>query len=168
MFHTFGPINILMTKNVTAQAWKVEILWWIVTAIICVLVMLPIYTTTPDFPLIKFNIIYIVLAITYTRYIFLLRHTPVAWSIPFKIVIPCTALIVFVLMGDGLMQLQNMLDEDGFLTFLSHLDGDTAQSMYRYIRSEYFFFGVTCVIGAILLPIRMIVSIWRQKNRGTI
>jgi hypothetical protein len=71
-------------------------------------------------------------------------------------------------MGDGLMQLQNMLDEDGFLTFLSHLDGDTAQSMYRYIRSEYFFFGVTCVIGAILLPIRMIVSIWRQKNRGTI
>ncbi len=150
------------------QIWKIEIIWWIITAVIVVIFMLPIYRSTPQFPFKVNNIVYIALAITYTRYIFLLRHTPFAWSIPFKIVIPCTALMVIILMGDGLMELQNTLDEDGFLSFLSHLDGDTAQTMYRYIRSEYFFFGVTCVIGSILLPIRMIVSIWRQKNKGTI
>ncbi len=150
------------------KIWTVEIIWWIMTAIVAVLVMLPIYTTTPDFPFKAVNIAYIFIAITFTRYIFLLRHTPFAWSIPFKIIIPCTALIVIVLLGDGLMELQNMLDEDGFLTFLSHLDGDTAKSMYHYIRSEYFFFGVASLICAVILPIRMIVSIWRQKNRGTI
>lgn len=157
-----------MTNIRNPQIWKIEIIWWIITAVVVVLFMLPIYTTTPNFPFKGYNIVYIALAITFTRYIFLLKYTPFAWSIPFKIVIPCTALIVLILMGDGMMSLQNTLDEDGFLTFLGDLDGNTAQSMYHYIRSQYFFFGVTCVICSVILPIRMVVSIWRQKNRGTI
>jgi hypothetical protein len=157
-----------MTNIRNPQIWKIELIWWLITAVIVAIFMLPIYTTTPAFPLKGVNILYIALAVTYTRYIFLFRYTPFAWSIPFKIFFPCSALIILILMGDGLMELQNMLDEDGFLTFLSHLDGDTALTMFRYIRSEYFFFGVTCVICSILLPIRMLVSIWRQKNRGTI
>ncbi len=156
-----------MTRHSTAQVWKIEILWWLITLVVCAIVMIPIYVNTPDFPLKGVNIMYIVLAITYTRYIFLLRYTPLAYSYFFKAAIVLSALIVFFLLGDGLMTLQNMLDEDGFLTFLSHLEGDSAASMFHYIRSEYFFFGVTCMVCAIIMPIRMIVSIFRQRNRGT-
>jgi hypothetical protein len=40
--------------------------------------------------------------------------------------------------------------------------------MTQYIRSEFLFFGVGSVIVSILLPFRMIISVWRTKNKGTV
>ena len=150
------------------ERWKLEIIWWIFTLVATFAIMLPIFHMAPTFPFKTHNIVYILMTITFTRYIFLLRHTPFAWSIPFKIVFPCSALIVIILLGDGLMELQRYLDEEGFIDFLGHLPGDQAMNMVKYIRSEYFFFGVASVICCVILPIRMIVSIYRQKNKGTV
>ena len=148
--------------------WKVEMLWWMFTALAVVIVMLPIYLEVPDFPFVGYNILYIVLAITFTRYIFLLKYTPVAYSLPFKIVIPLITLVMLLLLQDGLAEFQRVLDEEGFMVFMGDMSTKKATGLAKYIRAEYFFFGVSTIICSIVLPFRMIVSIWRQKNRGTV
>lgn len=155
-------------KIALATRWKIEIIWWIITAVILVVVMLPIYTKAPDFPFIPSNLLYIIVAITYTRYIFLLRYTPIAWSIPFKIIFPVSALLITFMFAGGLMELQRLLDEEGFLFFLGHLTGNEASSMAKYIHAEFFFFGVASVICSIILAFRMIISIYRQINKDTV
>ena len=148
--------------------WKLEALWWLFTAIVVVLVLLPIYTTVPDYPFYLYNTIFVVVAITYTRYIWMLKHTPIARSQVIKIIIIATALPVAVLLVDGLAEFQKVVDEEGYVAFLGHLTPESLTSLGKYIRSQYFFFGVTSVICAVIFPIRMIVSIWRVRNRDTV
>ena len=148
--------------------WKLELIWWAFTAVTVLLVLLPIITRVPDYPFYFYNIIYIVLAITYTRYIFLLKHTPIAKSLIFKIIVLATAVPVAVLLVDGIAEFQMLVDEDGYVEFLGHLSPKSLTSLGKFIRSQFFFFGVTSVICSIVFPIRMLVSIWRVKNRGTV
>lgn len=151
-----------------AGIWKLEIIWWIFTVVAVVVVLLPIFSRVPDYPFYISNIIFVVVAITYTRYIFLLKHTPIARSIVVKVIILATAVPVTVLLIDGVSEFQRLMDENGYEAFLGHLMPDSLSSLGKYIRSQFFFFGVTGVICSIILPIRMIISIWRVKNRNTV
>lgn len=151
-----------------SKIWTLELLWWLFTAIVVVIVMLPIFVKVPNFEFKWLNVFYIAATVTFTRYIFLLKYTPTAHSIPFKIIIPCITLISLLLITDGIAEYQRMVDEEGSISFLKHLPTEDIMGMARYIKAEYMFFGVSTVICAIILPIRMIVSIYRQLNRGTV
>lgn len=69
---------------------------------------------------------------------------------------------------DGVAQFQGFLDEKGLQSIMGHLDIETQNALSKFIRNEFIFFGVGSVIAAIILPIRLIISIWRVRNRGTV
>jgi hypothetical protein len=45
---------------------------------------------------------------------------------------------------------------------------DKRDSMIAYIRNQMFFFGMGSILSCVLLPFRLILSIWRGRNRGTV
>lgn len=147
---------------------RLELIWWIFTALAVVAVLLPIRLSTDGFPFYVSNALYIVIAITFSRYAFLLRHTFLAHLFWVKfLIIAFSAVLVFVLMT-SLGDFTIYIDEVGLQILVDHLPIEKQYKIMGYIRAEVTFFGVMSIISAIILPIRMIISIWRMRNRGTV
>ncbi len=67
------------------------------------------------------------------------------------------------------MALNDFIDfyqEYGIYAYLQHLPLKKQYSLGDYIFGEYIFFGVLAVISSILLPIRLLISVWRVYNKG--
>jgi hypothetical protein len=69
----------------------------------------------------------------------------------------------------GINHFQTFIDENGLESFIHHISGDEAKfRLGEYIRSQYFLFSVGTVITSIIFAFRMVNSIWRYHNKGTI
>ena len=84
-------------------------------------------------------------------------------------------MVVFVLCIPLLMYLVNQLNifqtsvvERGIESFIRDIPYNDQFSLANYIFKEMQFFGVGAIIVAILLPFRLLISIWRVRNRGTV
>ena len=157
-----------MTNGIKKLAIGLELVWWLVTGVVVMAVLLPIYQMVPDYPFWSYNILYIALLITYTRYMFLLRYTWFARLFWVKIIFIFTSVPVTFLLIEGINLFQVYLDEEGMYAFLNHLSLKEAETMSVYIRTQMIFFGTGTVIASIAWPIRLIISIWRVRNRGTV
>ncbi len=148
---------------------KLEILWWIITAIIVLGVLYPIYSKVPDnYPFYFANILFIVVFITFTRLIFLLKFSFLANWEKIKIaLITITPILLFFLVNE-LNFFQTFLDEKGVENFLAKMSIPEQETMRKYITAEMLLFGVGSIITAVILPIRLLMSIWRVRNRGTV
>ncbi|MEO1518929.1 MAG: hypothetical protein AAFV95_28190 [Bacteroidota bacterium] len=63
---------------------------------------------------------------------------------------------------------QTYLDEQGLETFMASLSTDSQLKLASFIRNEMLLFGVGSIFSTILLPLRLIISIWRTHNKGTV
>jgi hypothetical protein len=146
-----------------------EIVWWIVTAVILTAIMFPIWKNFPDFKFNVTNIVYVVCFITFTRYAFLLKYTFLAnWEkgkIAFVICVFAIAGILFVQMQDF-----NVWYDNGNPDVLlkSVKKENLRPSLLEFIKTEFVFFAVASVIAAFLLAGRLLVSVWRLRNRGKV
>lgn len=147
---------------------SLELIWWLFTALICFLVLAPILFSTSFFYFQTVNIVFIVVFITLTRYIFLLQHTFLGQLTYVKVGLIFLAPIVIFLIIQEINRFQTFLDENGWEAAMIAKNGVLSESLTTYTHSEILLFGVGSVISAILFPIRMIVSIWRERNRGTV
>jgi len=68
--------------------------------------------------------------------------------------------VIVTLIGD----FNNYLEEVGLQEVVGHLHASRQYRMIRYIQGEMLFFGVGSAVALTVLPIRMIVSIWRIYN----
>lgn len=150
------------------QKIKVEILWWAFTAILTTAVLLPIWQNAPTFPFFFANAFFIIVFVTFTRYTFLLPTTLLARSKWIKVFVMAIAGILFFVMSTALSDFHNFLEQEGLQTIVTHLNVQQQTSVINYIKNEMIFFGVGSVIAGIVLPFRMLKSIWRMKNRGTV
>lgn len=158
--HSSGELN---------KKWTFEVISWVLTIIVTILVLLPLYAQEIPFDFYVFNIIFIILFLTYLRYIFFLRYTPFSHFTPVKLVFIFIAIPVLFFLVDALSSFQAFNDEVGLQEIVKHLSSNSEQStMMKYIRTEYLFFGVSSMICAVTLPVRMIISIWRWINKGTV
>ncbi len=148
---------------------KLEVLWWIITAIFVLGTLYPIYAKVDDnYPFYYPNILFIVVFITFTRLIFLLNYSFLANWEKIKIaMIVCTPILIFYLVNE-LNYFQTFLDEKGVENFLAQMSIDDRESMRKYITAEMLLFGVGSLIASVILPFRLLMSIWRARNRGTI
>jgi hypothetical protein len=138
---------------------QLEIIWWTITAIVIVLVMFPIWSEVgTDFRYHNSNIMAVFIFMVYSRLLFVLRHTYIAKNSLMK--------IIFVIMSIPL-----------FIYFMDRINGDTSlltqysdrvANLTKYIRYEYLFFAVAALITVAMMPFRMILSLWRTRNRGTV
>ncbi len=147
-----------------------ELVWWVATAILAVLVLFPILRVFDNYPFLFANILFIFIFVTFTRYIFLLKNTFLARLTPVKLLLIAACLpLLFYLIGQ-VYGFQMFLDEQGSQTLLSlkylreQVPVTRESGLLGYIRTEMLFFGVGSVITTIIMPFRMILSIWRTYN----
>jgi len=150
-------------KSKTLFIW-LELIWWAVTALIVVGVLLPIYQSTVDYPFWGINILFIVAAVTLTRMIFLTKFTFLADRKYLKFVLILIAAPIVFFFIEQLVGFQSYLDEIGLDDVLKNLRTEDQESMLNYIRNEMIFFGTAAIISMIVFPIKMVKSIWRNFN----
>jgi len=154
-----------MNKKVLLEA-----VWWITTIVLVIMIMMPIYNNDPNsqYPFYASNIFFVALFITYTRYIFLLKHTFLAHQKILKVVFVFVSIPLFLYALDSFYDFMDVYDKDGFIKMVSHMEPDEAMSIVKYIRNEYTFFAVGGFIVLVLFPIRLIISVWRNMNRNSV
>lgn len=156
-----------MNKQI-ALSLRLEMIWWLATAILLAVILFPIHNSEANYPFWNINIIFVIVFITLTRYLFLLRHTflgYIQWAKALVLFL-CIPLIIFLVKEVHAFQLY--VDEIGLNDIFAHLSLKNQIGMVNYVRSEMLLFGVGAVIAAVLTPFRMLISFWRMHNRGTV
>ena len=149
--------------------WKLEGLWWLTTIVLVALVISPIYLNLNDnYPFYTANILYIIVFVTLTRYIFLLKHTVFSHTLWIKAILIFLPIPIFLYCIDSMYDFQRFLDEEGLISIMDKLTAEKQSNLSKYIKYEKLFFGAGAIITLIMLPIRMIISIWRVKNRDSV
>lgn len=151
---------------------SLEIIFWLVTAIVVFLVMRPIFNVLTSFKFSTQNIVYIIIFVTYTRFLFLLEYTFFAKNPRIKVLLIIASIPLAFYCINHLNSFQTHLDEQGpdvFLQYLKRpLNQQAEQNLLAYIYNEYLFFGVASSIVVLLMPFRMLISLWRTRNRGMV
>ncbi|MDA8693116.1 hypothetical protein N9L92_03570 [Saprospiraceae bacterium] len=150
------------------QKINFEILWWIITAVIAVLILLPIYLNLGEsYPFYLDNIILIIISITWMRYIFFLKYHWITVSNYVKSFFMIFSIPVFFFIMGAFYDFNSFYDDGLFDAILSVLPYKSQANMLLYIRTEMIFFLAFAFICNFMLPFRMIMSIWRKINKGT-
>lgn len=154
---------------------RLEIVWWLITAVIAYVVLSPILARFAHYPFLWINIFYIAILVAYSRHIFMLKHTFLAdASSRFKVGMIFLSIPLIAFNMQMLWEFQAYIDNGGHDTIFTHLkptaplDALGRQKLLDYIYTEMFFFGVGSIVVGLLLPLRMVLAIWRRKHRGTI
>ena len=155
-----------MNKD-TSLIFRLELIWWVVTSILLVAVLFPIYTNNINFPFLTANIVFILAFITLIRYIFLLKHTPLRHLQWLKVVllVLCIPLAIYTI--QELHAFEAFADEIGIQALFSELPEKSQNKLVEYTKAEMLFFGVGSLIATVIFPFRMVVSFWRTFNLGT-
>ncbi len=157
-----------MPSNNTDKHWTAEILWWIITLLMASLVLLPFAISEVDFPFIHFNILYIILGITFSRYLLFFNSHPLAYSKIFKIVLIFLVPLCFFPLLEGIHSFLEFNDREGLQSVLTHLPFKKQVWLLRYIRSEYLFFSFMSFLGSFLLIIKMVRAFWKQYKYNSL
>lgn len=145
-----------------------ELIWWLFTTVLVIVVLLPVYTRVEAYPFYLTNVIYIVTFVTLTRYIFLLKYTFLAGRQALKVIFFFLCLPLLFYLGQELNYFQTFLDEEGVTAVVGNLDLPSQASLVRYIRNEMLLFGVGSMVAGVVFPLRLLVSVWRFRNRGEV
>lgn len=149
---------------------KVELIWWIVTALVVIVVLYPIMSKLDDYRFLLQNIIFIVVFITVVRHIFLLEQSYLAgkkYLLKFLCIVACIPLLAYMIQEvNGFQAYLDNLDDKGWDSFFGEIPLPKQKEIHGYMRSEMLFFGTGAIISCVLFPIRMIISVWRLWNKG--
>jgi len=150
------------------QKINFEVLWWVITAVIATLILLPIYLNIGEaYSFYRDNILIIVIAITWTRYIFFMKYHWLTLSNYIKAFFMVLSIPTFLFIIGTFYDFQSFYDDGLFDDVLSVLPYKNQANMLLYIRTEMIFFLAFAFICNFMLPFRMLMSIWRKINKGT-
>lgn len=145
-----------------------ELTWWVITAVVVWGVLSPIDKAMYVWPFRTMNIVFIVALITFTRYIFLLEHTLIARMQILKIALLLLMFPVTFMLIDNVNGFMTYIEEKTWDQMTGHLPALEKLATEKYIWNEMLFFGIGSVIAAPVFAGRMMMSIWRTRNRGTV
>jgi len=153
-----------MFKNKIA----LEIVWLIATVVLAILILLPIYSAIKDdYLFYGLNIFIIIVAITFCRYIFLLKHHWISSAKWIKIAFIFIPIPIFFFLITGFYNFQAFSDEQGIISMLSTIPFKEQIKLVTYIKTEMLLFWTTAFIANAFMPVRMIISLWRELNKGS-
>lgn len=158
-----------MTKTVSNQSFTykllAELLFLCITALIAYMVMKPLRDHIINFDFMEVNYFSIFLFLTYTRYIFLLRWTPFSHAAWFKLLLVFASIPILFYLTDEFYDFTRMLDEEGLEPKVNTDVYDNIFPLANYVKIEFLFFLTGAFITSVIVPIRMIISIWRVYNK---
>jgi hypothetical protein len=145
-----------------------ELIWWVITILLLLGVLYPIYRVNPAYPFWGANVIFIILFVTAARYLFFLRHAffgRIQWAkiLLILIIFPLTFYLV-----NEINFFQTTLDEEGPEYILGQALVSENLQLIGFIRAQYILFGVGSVIASVALGFRLLISLWRYHNKGLV
>ncbi len=145
-----------------------ELLWWALTVVIVIGVMYPIVSKTNYHPAPWRNVAYIVAAITFTRYLFMLSSTLIARRQAYKVAAMFICMPLVPVFWVWLAEFQGYIDDRNIEDLLPDILPENHAAMLSYLRNEMTFFCAAAIMSAVALPIRLILSLFRTHNYGTV
>lgn len=146
------------------KPWLLELIWLVATVILVILVIMPIRSEIYGFPFEKPNIFFIMVFITLIRWLIFLPNTPFAKVQIIKGIIGIGAIWVGLYALRQFSLFQNFIDDKGVESITQHLPEARQIALHKYIISEYIFFAAGTMIICVMMPFRMLISIWRTHN----
>ena len=146
----------------TAQKIKIEIGFLLLAVIISGLVVLPIVNAGIEFELLAYNFAYVVVAVTFIRWLVRWDLHPLSDSKIGKVLIIFMTPVLFFPLLEGIHSFIEFKDQQGLESIMTHLSHKKQQFYTAYLRNEYLFFAVGSFITSIFLIFKMLRSIWRQ------
>ena len=147
---------------------RIEILAWVLALALAALVVFPLWQYFTDLTFISANFIFVLVFLTFTRYLFLLPYSLLAQAqvLKFILIFLCLPLIFYEI--NYINAFQIFLDDDGLQGFdqyfKAHVPEEDKMTIIKYVSREYLFFGISAVIVTILLPFRLLRSFWLVYN----
>lgn len=155
-------------ENKSGLLLRIELFWWLIAAIFSAAIVIPILLKIPDFPYLWINVLLAVCFVMFTRYVFFLRFTFVATKQILKIALFFVAIPVVFLLIQQVNFFQTYINEGVLINDLRSLPFAEQKGIEKYIRTELLLVGTAAVISGILFGIRMLISVFRYRNSGTV
>ncbi|MEQ1747102.1 MAG: hypothetical protein ABMA02_16855 [Saprospiraceae bacterium] len=155
-------------KKQQALKLLLEILWWALTAVVVWAILYPIHKAMHVWPFEGWNIVFVVVVVTFTRYIFLLKHTFLAHMQEVKVGLILLMFPLTFKLIEGLNAFMVYIEEKTWDPLTGHLPLADKIAIEEYIWAEMLFFGVGSFIAAPVFAGRLMMSVWRTRNRGTV
>lgn len=155
-----------MEENQRLPQFTYELLWWAFTLVLAALVLAPVYAKIPNFPFFLPNFVFVVVAITLTRYLFFLR---ISWLRDHLAIQAGLSILLFPLifwMGQYFNYFVTHLDEQNPDVFIKHLPEATGDIMSLYLNNEYKFFAFWAIAAAAITPLRLLYNVWVRYRAG--
>jgi hypothetical protein len=148
--------------------WIVEILGWSIAIIIAAVLIYLLNSNLINYKFVKVNFLGIFFFFTFTRYILMLKYTPFSHNAWIKAILLFACIPLFFYFMDGMYEFLRMLDEQGIEPFVNSDNAEFRWNFAKFTKYQFLFFitGTMCML--FMLPVRMIVSIWRVRNKGTV
>ncbi len=142
-----------------------EFLWLTITAIIALIIIFPIYQSLNlNYPFYFENILFVVVSSLCVKFIFFFEYSVLRNSIITKVILIFLTPFVFIYLIDLYFKYVSFGNDIGYQSLVTHLLNTDQMAMVTYIKRVAMFFSVSSLIGVLLMPFKMIRSIWRQVN----
>lgn len=146
----------------------IELVWLVIAAVLTIAILYPIYQKFPTYPFWVANTVAIVAFLYATRYTFMLKHTFIARQQVMKIVVFFACLPLLFYLISSVNEVQTYIDEEVFRHALIRLAEREQNRLVGYVRTQFIFFGTAGIIATVSLMIRLLISLWRTHNKGTV
>lgn len=152
-----------MIKSTTGLNWLRELLWWLFTFIFVAVVLFPIQGyIKPEYQ--SINILFIVLTVTYFRYILFLDSVPYLGSTWAKIALFIINALIFFQFLRAIQGFLDVMDTHTLSAFLTEeymfAHADEVEDVFQYFKQEYIIFATSCQMLLVILNVRMVYSVW--------
>ena len=154
-----------MFQNEKAKLLAIEGISLLMTAVVVVVVMYPIWTQFPQFKFQWTNVLYIIAFLTFTRYTFLLRYTFLAKAQNVKIGFILLTLIIILGLVTQIQDFNVWIDAGDPERLMPLVPQPKRDGLLNYIKSEFLFFAVGAVVASAFLAGRLLMSVWRTRNK---
>lgn len=148
--------------------WFRELLWWIFTIIVAVAVILPAGGFI-RFDFLWVNILYVVVTVTFIRYIVFLNHVPYLKGFWVRVALLVISMVVF---WQFMRQIQDFLYAIDNYTISAFLTKDVMfetnehiSNIYQYFKKEYIVFSTASEMLIIILVFRLVYSFWGNEKK---
>ncbi len=154
-----------MFQNEKAKLLAIEGVSLLMTAVAVVVVMYPIWAQFPEFKFQWTNVLYIAAFLTFTRYTFLLRYTFLAKAQNVKIGFILLTLIIILGLVTQIQDFNVWVDAGDPERLMPLVPQSKRDGLLNYIKSEFLFFAVGAVVASAFLAGRLLMSVWRTRNK---
>lgn len=152
-----------------------ELIWWALTFLIAWMVTQSLWANFERQNFVYELIFFIIIFITYTRYLFLLKYTFLARFQAMKFLLIFVSLPLTFYLIQLFFNYQDFLEKqnEGMVEFQSYfkegISFDEHYNTLHHLTKVYNFFGLSAIIVVLVSPFRLLVSYWRVYNKvGTV